>query len=759
MSAPRLLLVEFLSADRYSQYRSELFPFVQGFARAAGVPVRWLAFGYDPAVLPTSRYRMALAPEDTAQLLTALRETAPTHVLLNEELDAPLAAAVAEAAQAAGVSHLSVYGLSDDARTFERRRDLGAWLGAGAAAPPPGEPDGGEDPAWLVDVAAPDYRCELRNELACAIKPFVQVLGGPGCVYRRSLARNPAFAGVDLTAAHRDGGCSFCGVGADPRYPYATRPVELALRQIRAALLTCPPERFVADGRAQLALAGAAAFMGLRPLWEAILAEGLPPLELHVSCRIDELRRKAPAIEALLPRLAAAGHRLAVANMGVENFSPAENERLNKGVSEDDVFVAVALVNDWERRFERAFRFWETGGFGFILFTPWTTTADLRTNLRAAERLGLHPDSFFFVSRLQLLPGRPIARLAERDGLVTGPPGSAGGGTEPPRRRESTPPREARAAALREPMGAGGADGGRFAVGSIVAAAASADQKSQPWAQESAQAACGTAAGPAQPPVRTAELAGFDSGCIVSAHEHELPWRFREPALPALYGLFLRLRQTNARGIPPDVRLDDPDLRRLRLLRTRLPLAERSPWRLLPRALDVADEHPDLRGVGDLLERLEARLAPLLGAPDLDAVAREEREAAGPAAERRETAADRERRAALEARLGELLVLLRDHPKRLLRGFAPSAVTARATGAGWGELHVELARGEVHLGLRLLPRAAAPRGFVTTERFTLMHDEDTPADTDEKRHLLDLVARGLERYVRAREGPSDPPRP
>ncbi len=675
MSAPRLLLVEFLSADRYSQYRSELYPFVQGWARAEGLAVRWLAFGYDPTTLPTNRYRMVLDPADTDRLTTAVRETRPTHVLLNEELDTPLQAAFDQALAAAGQPRWTVYGLGDEPRSFERRRTLAAWLGLA----PPEPPDEVTDPTWLVDVTRPDYACELANDAARRIHPFVQVQGGPGCVYRRSLARNPAFADVDLSAAHRTGGCSFCGVGADTRYPYATRPVELALVQIRAALATCPPERCVVDGRVQFALAGAAAFMGIRPLLEAILTERLPPLELHLSCRIDELLRKAPAIEALLPALAAAGHRLAVANMGVENFSPAENERLNKGVAEADVAAVVALVGDWERRFPTAFRFWETGGFGFILFTPWTRTEDLRLNLRVAERLGLHPDSFFFVSRLQLMPGRPITLLARRDGLVV-------------------------------------------------------------------------------PPERAAELAGFDSGCILSAHEHELPWRFRHPEVAPVYGFYLRLRQVSARGIAPDVRPDDPDLRRIRALRARLPKEERSPWRLLPAVLDLADAHPDLRHVSDLLDRLEERLAPLLAPADAAAagalaaaIEREEREATAPAPEQRESAADRERRAWLAARLAETLALLAGHPKRLLQGFVPGAVAERATGEGWGELRADLVRGETRIGLRILPRAVAPRGFVTTERFTLMHDEDTPVETEEKRRLLDVVARGLERYVRSRE--------
>jgi hypothetical protein len=50
MPAPRLLLVELLSLDRFSQYRSALYPFLRGYAAALGLPARWLCIGFDPSV-------------------------------------------------------------------------------------------------------------------------------------------------------------------------------------------------------------------------------------------------------------------------------------------------------------------------------------------------------------------------------------------------------------------------------------------------------------------------------------------------------------------------------------------------------------------------------------------------------------------------------------------------------------------------------------------------------------------------------------
>lgn len=112
-------------------------------------------------------------------------------------------------------------------------------------------------------------------------------------------------------------------------------------------------------------------------------------------------------------------------------------------------------------------------------------------------------------------------------------------------------------------------------------------------------------------------------------------------------------------------------------------------------------------------------------------------------------AADRER----EQMLGwarEVLRLLEAHPKQLLRGFAAQSVTANASGRGWGELVVTLARGPETLRLFVVPRLAMTRAFRLTPSFAVSHADDTPADTRVKEAVIDVFARALERYVAAR---------
>ena len=165
---------------------------------------------------------------------------------------------------------------------------------------------------------------------------------------------------------------------------------------------------------------GAALWPRLDRFLDALLAETLPASAFHFHCRADELVRAAPVLERRLADLEVAGHSLNIFSMGVENFSPAENRRFNKGLHTADVRRAAELMWAWERRYPATFSFSAHGGFSFILFTPWTTPEDLRENirgLRALRPMG-HDPRFALRTRVQLIAGRAITALAVHDGLV-----------------------------------------------------------------------------------------------------------------------------------------------------------------------------------------------------------------------------------------------------------------------------------------------------------------------------------------------------
>ena len=390
-------LVDLVSTDRDKVYRTQYFPFIQALARRCGHDVRWLCVGLDGQVQAARQnpFLFHLPPEDRLLLCQRLRELGPTHVLLNERLEPD---AWREVREAAGDAEVARYPIP-----------LERWFGH--------QPETGPDEELRPEQLdlSPDYHRELLNELAEQIRPYTWLMLGPICLYRRPLARNPAFAGVDLSGCASADACSFCVPPREERIP--SDVVAAAIRQVLAAEATTPKQCRCRE----YVVNGAALWPRLGRFIDALLAEELPPSAFFFHCRADELVRAAPDLEQRLGDLEVRGHSLNVFSMGVENFSEAENRRFNKGLNAADVKRAAELMWTWEQRYPDTFSFSAHGGFSFILYTPWTTTKDLRENIRALRMLRSlgHDPRFALRTRMQLITGRAITALAKKDGLVT----------------------------------------------------------------------------------------------------------------------------------------------------------------------------------------------------------------------------------------------------------------------------------------------------------------------------------------------------
>ena len=403
-----LALVEFLADDPFRQYRTEWFPFLLGLGRARGADVRWLTLQAGRDSRLAENYFVVEPPAaDVALLLAALVPHDPATVILNDRPGPALASALAEALPGARVL---VSG--DDTPRYDEPLvgQVLDWLGV---------PDEAATAADLLsDHAVPDYASVTLNPGRVDARHFTWIKAGLGCTYASPLCENPHFREVDVEALQRTAGCSFCqGTFRGPtdvrRATPRTPAVDLAVLQVRRYLETAPPERrscrFVFDS--------AAAFAHVSELIERVLALSPPPTELRFARRADEVLARADDLERWLPRLADGGHRLVLWCMGVETFSPVENERLNKGLPLERYEAALARVRAWERRWPGTVPFSEDGGPSTILFSPWTTLDDLRANVAAGRRLGLD-EAFLFSTRLTLIPGTAVAELARRDGLL-----------------------------------------------------------------------------------------------------------------------------------------------------------------------------------------------------------------------------------------------------------------------------------------------------------------------------------------------------
>jgi hypothetical protein len=404
MASVRLLLLEFFFPDRYSQFRSRNFPFLLGQARSLGIQAAWMCCYTLTGRDSSQRYSIELEAAGQRELLEAVGEFAPSHVILSEQLAPAMEQSFARVAAGAEIAQLTGF----------EARDLVAWpadwlpgwLGLTLDHKPK---------RWLMDEATPAYDCRALARLPGAPAPPVQVSAGIDCTYRRSLEKNRHFQGIDWPAGVRRFGCSFCVGPVDLRYPFATPAVDLALAQCFAALeaedCCLARDRWVVNG-AQL-------FARLETFFDSLLERRFPASQFFFGCRIDEFLRAEETLDRLLPRLAAVGHSIQIFNMGVENFSPDENMRLNKGLSGRRIERAGRAAQRLEQDHPDSFGFLRWGGWGLILFTPWTRLADLSKNLEALRTFwGIDAEGFALTSKLQILEESAIRLAAERDGLI-----------------------------------------------------------------------------------------------------------------------------------------------------------------------------------------------------------------------------------------------------------------------------------------------------------------------------------------------------
>jgi len=399
--AARLTLLEIINSDRLRIYRSEYFPLIQALAGSRGVPSRWLSLGIEArtAASGANLYLYDPPADDLDAAAAALTDSAPTHVILNERLTE---GAFRRLRAAAPEARFHLLPMSASCRVIEL---LEGWLGLDLG-------DLRGDGLLLEEAVRPDFRKTPLNDLARTIRPYPSLLLGPACDYSRSLAEHPDFASLDAaTRSHR--GCSFC-FNPDPKeFRPRTDPVALAMEQLAGAAETLDTDL---QDRSFL-VRGVNLLPRVEDLAAALEEAGAPPTTFFISTRVDRVLRLVDRLRNALPVLERRGHRLLIWNMGIENWSPRENERLNKGLSPDVLREGTLAARRLAEDFPGVFGF---GGWGYILYTPWTDLEDLRVNLRELRNPGSGGDEGFALgTALQLLPGLPVTRLAEADGLLT----------------------------------------------------------------------------------------------------------------------------------------------------------------------------------------------------------------------------------------------------------------------------------------------------------------------------------------------------
>lgn len=404
----RLLLVEFAATDRF--HRALLFPFVLGYARAAGCPARWLRFGV-PAAASAGRADagVPLPREDEARLRAAARDFRPDLVLFH----LTPSRGVRRAAAAGGRPELAV--LTDGGTGAGRAADVPR---IDLARTPLDAVLGRRDPAvhgtGLFENVEPDYGFEAANEAAETMDPLPFVFLGEECTYDRPFRASAFLAGLSLEGCFRRGGCAFCGRPEGHRW--TKPPLELLRRQFAAIDRTLPAP---ADRGLRIRLLGEAALRHVGAVAREALRFSRRPLRLLLDARVDRFAAAAEPLRAALRALEGSGVRLEMSLLGAETFATAALERLNKGLRPEQTLRAIRLLFELEREFPAGFGFREHGGLSLLTMTPWTTPAELALDLAVVEALGLEAlAGKLLTGRLRLFPGLPLVEAARRDGLL-----------------------------------------------------------------------------------------------------------------------------------------------------------------------------------------------------------------------------------------------------------------------------------------------------------------------------------------------------
>jgi len=397
-AARRVMLVELIPDQPERVNRSQAYPSLMGLGRRMGWKTWWRTLGvrYDPTV------RYTLEPGDLDALLADVRRHKPEVLVINERLRDGQQAALA----AAGAPARIVY------CTLERAEDFAAFASFVRRNIQNTRSSVLDDPR-LLDTIAPVFRRKSLNRAPWLAQPFIRVVAGVYCAYRTRAADNPHYRGLKLPSPFMS--CSFCASGpaAKPRKPPLENPLAFVVRQVEAACR----RRGAAGGAIRFELSGSETWHRLETLVGTLARRGVRAAEFHFMPRVDELLAARKAVVRSMPLLVDGGMALRLYGMSVENFSPAENLRFNKGITAEQVHEAVAFMNAVHRRWPAQFHP-PPGGLSMILFTPWTTLEDLRINVENIERCPMIDRSFALSRRLQLFPGRPITALAKRDGLI-----------------------------------------------------------------------------------------------------------------------------------------------------------------------------------------------------------------------------------------------------------------------------------------------------------------------------------------------------
>ena len=261
------------------------------------------------------------------------------------------------------------------------------------------------------DAFVPNLHPVIATPGALPEQRSFAIEGNPGCPYQSDARDNPLYADVDIP----DGlgrGCAFCTTGNHYQGAAQADAIARVMTQLRYVRANAP-------ALTTLVLRDQNPFGYLTEVLQACAAEGVGGFALLLQTRADWLLQGERRFGLALEAAARASITVSPFLVGIENFSQAELDRYNKGIEAATNVKLLAALRTWDAA-HTSFDL-SQASFGFILFSPWTTMADLRTNYEAIRETGLHElRGRLLLSRVRLYPDTALYYLAEKEGLLDG---------------------------------------------------------------------------------------------------------------------------------------------------------------------------------------------------------------------------------------------------------------------------------------------------------------------------------------------------
>lgn len=263
----------------------------------------------------------------------------------------------------------------------------------------------GELPRYAPNVKPVYVTPEARPKA-----PSFPITGNIGCPYQTDARTNPLFTGIDIPKEFGRG-CGFCTTGNHYEYKPKEEALDWALVQLRYLRAEAPDLE-------TLVLRDQNPFYYLTEFIETAEKEHLGPFTLLIESRADWWLQNSGRFVRALEAAKRSSIKLAPFLVGIENFSQAELDRFNKGTTSETLVKFLGALHRWHADYAPAMDL-SHAAFGFIMFTPWTTLDDLKTNLECIRQTGM--DKFrghLLLSRVRLYPDTALYWLAKRDGLL-----------------------------------------------------------------------------------------------------------------------------------------------------------------------------------------------------------------------------------------------------------------------------------------------------------------------------------------------------